>query len=173
MRATSEFNFASKPVKAARANGTLEIEDLPSSLRNIVKTRDQHDRFAKVWEVQQTKEKPRIILAVVAGQVPRVLFTAILYLISQGSTVTGPLLIQRIVSGLSCREKDDPSGCSSKKELFMCGPTVLSSTVIQVRAVCDNFPLVFLCIFLSHLEFWNTGLEKWQVDCPQRQPDPV
>jgi len=142
------FFFAAKPIRIARRQGALEVEDCPQSLLRSVQTRQRYKCFEAAWQEEQKRNKPHIIRAVSAGHWPRILATGFLYLISQGSTLAGPLLIKQIVQGLTCRQivSVAPPGvpglpsCDSQQTLFLCvtlsHPRILLLPAALVHVLC-------------------------------------
>ena len=55
---------------------------------------------------------------------PIMIYTGLMYLISEGSSFAGPLLLREIVTGLYCREAavddDQLEQCDSKNTLYLC-----------------------------------------------------
>lgn len=78
----------------------LEPQDM--LVNNSVQTDELHSKFDEQWQKQLQKPEPDIKRAVIAGNSKMLVFTGILYMIAQACTLAGPLLLNRIVSGLSC-----------------------------------------------------------------------
>lgn len=76
--------------------------------------------FIPAWDAELQKPKPSLRLAIWAGNVPTLIFTAFLYGISQASSLAGPLLLQRIVAGIACQPYINYPGsnCEPRDKLY-------------------------------------------------------
>ena len=76
----------------------------------------------QAWAQQQTRPKPDIWLAVLAGSWGGVLYTGVLCAISIASQLVGPMMLQQIVSGLSCYSAPAggaPVTCPTQNHLYL------------------------------------------------------
>jgi ATP-binding cassette, subfamily C (CFTR/MRP), member 1 len=81
----------------------LEPEDcmkLPS-----LQTESLYSNFERAWAEELDREQPDIRRAVIKGHFGIFMMTAVLYLIGQATLFAGPILLQRIVKGLECRQR--------------------------------------------------------------------
>jgi hypothetical protein len=79
-------------------------------------------RHPQAWAKQQARAKPDIRLAVLAGSWGGLLYTGVLYAISIASQLVGPMMLQQIVSGLSCfsaQAGGAPITCPTQDQLYM------------------------------------------------------
>lgn len=125
------FLFVAPTIARARKTqgAGLDVAEMPSFLRRDVNSSKLCDLFERDWEQEQKKEfkekpeKVHILWSVARSQRSRLLFTALLYIISQGSTLAGPLILKEIVSGLACFQirAEAPEGtveCRSRTILY-------------------------------------------------------
>lgn len=78
--------------------------------------------FNPALEAELKKEQPDLKRAVIAGNGPLLLWTAVLYLVSQACSLAGPLLLNRIVKGLTCKGLQQQLGpriqCEDQNTLY-------------------------------------------------------
>lgn len=58
--------------------------------------------FSAAWAKSAAAGQPSIVRAVVANSFWGLIWTGLLYAVSLGSQLVGPMMLQRIVAGLSC-----------------------------------------------------------------------
>jgi hypothetical protein len=88
----------------------------------VVETKPLHHMFEVAWEKQRKTAKPNIIKAVAANCYRGLFFTGLLYCVSLASQLVGPMMLQRIVSGLQCwaRQKSNPAlECPTTQYLYL------------------------------------------------------
>jgi hypothetical protein len=61
-----------------------------------------HGRFAAAWQKSCAAGRPNIVRAVIANSLWGLTWTGLLYAVSLGSQLVGPVVLQRIVAGLQC-----------------------------------------------------------------------
>jgi ATP-binding cassette subfamily C (CFTR/MRP) protein 1 len=86
-----------------------------------VKSTLLNEHFEPAWERQLKRgDKASLKMAIWAGNVPTLIFTAFLYGISQACSLAGPLLLQRIVAGIGCQPYAGRPGvsCEPKEKLY-------------------------------------------------------
>jgi hypothetical protein len=93
------FLFIDPLIKYAHST-TLEADNLYQPA--LVHTDRVHGVFEKAWREQLKSGHPDIRKAVVANSLGGLIFTGFLYCISLASQLVGPMMLQRIVSGLQC-----------------------------------------------------------------------
>jgi hypothetical protein len=97
---------------------TLEPENVwrPDS----VDTEPLYALFDSAWRRQLLRPVPDIKRAVVANSSWMLVYTGLLYLLSMVSQLVGPLMLQRIVGGLSCWAKQGHKGgaCPPESDLY-------------------------------------------------------
>lgn len=87
-----------------------------------VDTQPLYESFSTAWARQQSKKQPDIRIAVFSGHWGTVLYTGLLYALSLASQLVGPMMLQQIVSGLSCldsQEQGAPITCPTKQHLYL------------------------------------------------------
>ena len=86
----------------------------------VVRSEPLNAAFIPSWEAQLQKPKPSLRIAIWAGNVPTLIFTAFLYGISQACSLAGPILLQRIVAGIACQPyiNSPGSSCEPKNQLY-------------------------------------------------------
>jgi ATP-binding cassette subfamily C (CFTR/MRP) protein 1 len=94
----------------------LEQDDLLEL--DAVRTEPLHKAFDVAWSAQLKKPQPNIKRAVFAGSLHAVIFSGILYGISAATSLAGPLLLNRIVGGLSCYAAGGGSACEPSSQLY-------------------------------------------------------
>ena len=94
---------------------TLEPEDLLEL--ESVRTAQLYKNFDDAWGKELKKEKPDIKRAVVAGSATSLIFSGLLFAVSNATTLAGPLLLNRIVGGLSCYATGRPN-CEPQSQLY-------------------------------------------------------
>lgn len=117
----------------------LENEDL--LLRPDMRTRVLYERFGDAWEREKKKPKPSILKALVSGTWKYLLFTGFLYLITIVLQFVGPLMLNRIVAGLTCRsvDADEERDCPTRKELFQYATVLFVAPLFQALAESHMF----------------------------------
>lgn len=132
------FNFVDPLVKLGR-RVRLEKEDL--LLRPDMNTRELYERFGTAWDVEKTKPEPRILKPLIAGTWRYLVFTGILYAISLVLQFVGPLMVNKIVAGLTCRslEGDEERDCPSKGDLYKYAAVLFVAPVGQALAESHMF----------------------------------
>ncbi|GMH40904.1 hypothetical protein BSKO_08808 [Bryopsis sp. KO-2023] len=121
------FSFISPVVRQGR-HVRLEEKDL--LVREDLEAEKLHDRFAAAWEREQKRDNPKILRAVVAGTWSRLIFTGVLNAISMSLSFVGPLILNRIVAGLTCRSNGDDD-CPSKKRLYEYAAVLFLAPMLQ------------------------------------------
>jgi hypothetical protein len=94
---------------------TLQPEDLLEL--DSVRTKTVHKNFDEAWSQQLKKEKPDIKRAVISGCGADLIVSGILYALSNASSLAGPLLLNRIVGGLSCYSSGR-ANCEPQSQLY-------------------------------------------------------
>lgn len=61
-----------------------------------------HGLFDAAWQRSVKAGKPNIVWAVVANSFWGLIWTGLLYAVSLGCQLVGPIVLQRIVAGLQC-----------------------------------------------------------------------
>lgn len=79
-----------------------------------------HGLFNAAWQKGLKAGKPNIVWAVVANSLWSLIWTGLLYAVSLGCQLVGPLVLQRIVSGLQCQSNPSAYGghCPTEAELY-------------------------------------------------------
>ncbi|GAX83000.1 hypothetical protein CEUSTIGMA_g10427.t1 [Chlamydomonas eustigma] len=97
--------------------------------------------FEPAWEKEQKKPNPDLRLTIWAGNLSTLLVTAVLYGVSQACSLAGPMLLQRIVAGISCLGSEGafPPGTITS--------TALASFLAPaLQSLCENH-----CIFKMYV----------------------
>lgn len=71
-----------------------------------------HGLFNAAWQKGLKAGKPNIVWAVVANSLWGLIWTGLLYAVSLGCQLVGPIVLQRIVGGLQCRSNPKVYGGS-------------------------------------------------------------
>ena len=116
------FTFVRPVIQTARSTGSLNVDDVPK--HDNLATDELYSKFKSSWSTQPEANYKTIIKSVLHGRRMTLFVTGLGYITAQGLSLAGPLLLGRIVSGLSCREIPDAPGCESKQTLFLCAPSV-------------------------------------------------
>lgn len=76
--------------------------------------------FNAAWVKGLKAGKPNIVRAVVANSFWSLIWTGLLYTVSLGCQLVGPIVLQRIVSGLQCWAKPSAYGghCPTEAHLY-------------------------------------------------------
>lgn len=79
-----------------------------------------HGLFNAAWQKGLKAGKPNIVWAVIANSLWGLIWTGLLYAVSLGCQLVGPLVLQRIVSGLQCQAKPSAGRghCPTEAELY-------------------------------------------------------
>lgn len=93
------FLFIDPLIKYAHST-TLQADNLYQPA--LVHTDRVHGVFETAWQEQLKSGHPDIRKAVVANSISGLIFTGFLYCLSLASQLVGPMMLQRIVSGLQC-----------------------------------------------------------------------
>jgi hypothetical protein len=110
------FSYVSPVIRTARARGCLDLVDIPATVQ--LATVDLYQRFKAAWSKRKTNTAMDVVMSICAGRWLTIFLTGLGHICSQGSTVAGPLLLGRIVSGLACH---GTPGCQQdEKRLYMC-----------------------------------------------------
>lgn len=155
------FAYVGKVIKTAKRKKGLDVEDVPRHVRlttsqlwqrfhNALLRRQGKRNVPKKDEnaVESSDDKGTeqgslrvsdVVVALLAGRKKTIAMTALGYLISQGCQLAGPLLLNQIVQGLSCRESEPAqeralSGCDgtvTQKTLYMCALATLRLLCLQ------------------------------------------
>lgn len=114
----------------------LEPEDLYDE--PTVNTKYLNSQFEPALEREMQKEKPDIKRALVAGNGKALILSGVLYGIAQACTLAGPILLQRIVSGLACQPYIDLPGssCERKNKLYFYCIGLFLAPALQ--SLCEN-----------------------------------
>ncbi|KAG1666954.1 hypothetical protein FOA52_004237 [Chlamydomonas sp. UWO 241] len=98
------------------------------------------DEFSPTWERHLASGKPDLRIAVVQVYWRSLGFTGLLYGISQACSLAGPMLLQRIVAGISCQPLKEVPGytgdCPERSYLYYYCIGLLLAPAIQ--AVTEN-----------------------------------
>lgn len=97
---------------------TLEPENLWTP--DAVDTAPLYKMFDDAWRKQLLRPEPDIRRAVVANSRGALIYTGLLYTLSMASQLVGPLMLQRIVGGLTCWGKTGQRGgvCPTEQHLY-------------------------------------------------------
>ncbi|GLI66142.1 hypothetical protein VaNZ11_009876 [Volvox africanus] len=124
----------------------LEPEDMypePS-----VSTKVLIDQLEPAWHEQLKKANPDLKRALLRGNVGYLLFTGLLYGISQACSLAGPLLLRRIVTGLQCEAQQRKMplgvniGCDPRSKLYYYIIGLFLAPAIQ--SLCENQQMFLL-----------------------------
>lgn len=112
------FLFVSPIVRHARREGDVQPAQLffPSA----VLIDRVYGLFNAAWVKGLKAGKPNIVRAVVANSFWSLIWTGLLYTVSLGCQLVGPIVLQRIVSGLQCWGKPSAYGghCPTEAHLY-------------------------------------------------------
>ena len=76
-----------------------------------------HGLFDAAWVKSLKAGKPDIVRAVVANSFWSLIWTGLLYAVSLGCQLVGPLVLQHIVAGLQCWARKAPQ-CPTQADLY-------------------------------------------------------
>jgi hypothetical protein len=140
------FLYVSKVIKAARKQGKLEVPDMPQHVRMLTAELAAHFNAALKRRQARPKKEPKlrkdgkkarvptgamdVFRALISGRLLVVVLTAVGYAITTGLGLAGPLLLNRIVKGLSCR-------------------AIPAAARVQAHIVCDSDKTLYLCVASS------------------------
>jgi ATP-binding cassette, subfamily C (CFTR/MRP), member 1 len=96
------FNYVGDIIRTAKVKKSLEVRDIPVHVD--LQTAQLYERFDHAWASRKATNIKNVVRALCAGSWGSIVLTGVGYIISQGSQLAGPLLLGRIVGGLSCRE---------------------------------------------------------------------
>ena len=125
------FTYVSPVIVVAKKVGSLDLPDIPRHVR--LTTAQLFNKFDGALQARKAKAKPgstdvkNIVAALMYGRKGRIGLTAIGYLISQATTLAGPLLLNRIVKGLTCQRLPaavSNGSCDSQATLYGCATLV-------------------------------------------------
>jgi hypothetical protein len=79
-----------------------------------------HGMFNAAWQKGLKAGKPNIVWAVIANSLWGLIWTGLLYAVSLGCQLVGPIVLQRIVGGLQCKGNPSRYGgnCPTEAELY-------------------------------------------------------
>lgn len=129
------FNYVTPVVRRGRRE-RLEEKDLLR--RRDLATDALHDRFSAAWEVERKKSKPWILNSVVSGTQGWLVLTGVLYTCSVLMQFVGPLMVHRIVAGLSC-DHEKQEDCPSRKDLYLDACLLFVAPLLQSLAESHLF----------------------------------
>jgi hypothetical protein len=114
------FQFISPVIGKAYAAAQLQEDSVPKHTMNL-DTKLLYDTFEAERRSQEEKKTSSIWRALMAGRWSLLLTTAVGYLLTQGLSLAGPLLLGQIVQGLTCRETPNKPGCDgTERRLYLC-----------------------------------------------------
>lgn len=130
------FHFVEPIVRLGRC---VRLEEQDLIRRPDMVTSKLHEKFQQAWEEEKVKPKPRILRALVAGNWGKIFLTGLLYSVTIVLQFVGPLMLNRIVAGLTCREGDNPEGCPTKRELYEFASVLFVAPLLQALAESHLF----------------------------------
>jgi len=113
------FFFFVDPIITYGYKHTLELENVWKP--HAVDTKPLYADFDKEWQKQRRRAQPDIKRAVIANSTGALIYTGLLYLLSMAAQLVGPLMLQRIVSGLGCWAKQGGvkgGACPPDRDLY-------------------------------------------------------
>lgn len=125
------FLFVSPIVRHARREGDVQPAQL--YFPRAVLVEKVHGLFNTAWQKGLKAGKPNIVWAVIANSLWGLIWTGLLYAVSLGCQLVGPLVLQRIVSGLQCQGKASAYGghCPTEAELYYYVIAITVAPLIQ------------------------------------------
>ena len=108
-----------------------------------------NSHFEPAWKRQlEKKEGPSLKIAIWAGNIWTLVITGFLYAISNACTLAGPLLLQRIVAGITCLGTGTPSSqsrCEPRNSLYYyCIGLFLAPAIQSVTENHTNYLLYLM-----------------------------